>query len=259
MSHVDLDQVADLDGGVLSPEQERAVRGHLETCDECSHLLERVRKVHDLLTAEPIPPLPAAVAARLDESLAAAVRDREARTRVVSLDRARSRRHAWTSRLLAAAVGLVVVGGGAYVAQDVLGSNASSDSAASRDAGAAGRTPQAGPAAPAEGFGPMLNLDSRDDDLKSQLQGALIDTPRVYNSLKTDTTAGSRSGPVAPGCVSSALADQRPASWFSYRVTFDSRPAVLVLSRARSSNVKAWVVECQPTPIVSAFTIVPNP
>jgi anti-sigma factor RsiW len=258
MSHVDLDQVADLDGGVLSPEQERAVRGHLETCDECSHLLERVREVHDLLTAEPIAPMPAAVAARLDESLATAVRDREARTRVVSLERARSRRHAWTSRLLAAAVGLVVVGGGAYVAQDVLGSNASSDSAASEDAGAAGRTARAGTAAPGESIGPILNLHLRGHDLRTQLKTALTDKPLAFDSSKHDTTAGSSSEPVAASCVSSALADQEPANWFSYRVTFDSRPAVLVLGRERFSGVKAWVVECQP-PIVSAFTIVPNP
>jgi hypothetical protein len=59
--------------------------------------------------------------------------------------------------------------------------------------------------------------------------------------------------------VSSALGSQTPASWESYRVTFDSRPAVLVLSRAGISSVNVWVVECQPAPIVSAFTIVPNP
>ncbi|MEP6526649.1 MAG: hypothetical protein ABJA86_05745 [Nocardioidaceae bacterium] len=257
MSHVDLDQVADLDGGVLGPEQERAVRGHLETCDECSHLLERVREVHDLLIAEPIPPLPAAVAARLDDSLAAAVRDREARTRVVSLERARSRRHAWTTRLLAAAVGLVVVGGGAYVAQDVLGSNASSDSAASGDARAAGRA--AGPAAPSEAIGPMLNLHLRGHHLRGQLKTALTGKPSAFDSAKADTTAGSSSEPIARSCVSSALADQEPASWASYRVTFDSRPAVLVLSPEGLARVKVWVVECQPTPIVSASTTLSNP
>lgn len=259
MSHVDLDQVADLDGGVLSPEQERAVRGHLETCDECSHLLERVREVHDLLTAEPVPPLPAAVAARLDESLATAARDREARTRVVSLDRARSHRPAWTSRVLAAAVGLVVVGGGAYVAQDVLGSDASSESAASGDAGAAGRTAHAGPPAAAESLGPMSNLHLRGHDLRTQLKAALTDKPSVIGSLKADTTAPAGFGPIAPSCVSSALADQEPASWASYRVTFDSRPAVLVLSPEGVARVKVWVVECQPAPTVSASTVVSNP
>lgn len=256
MSHVDLDQVADLDGGVLSPEQERAVRGHLETCDECSHLLERVREVHDLLTAEPIPPLPAAVAARLDESLAAAVRDREARTRVVSLDRARSRRHAWTSRLLAAAVGLVVVGGGAYVAQDVLGSNASSDSAASRDAGAAGRT--AGPAAAAEGGVPS-NLRLHADDLRPQLKSAFSSNVIALRGLKNGQVVPTTLDRVATSCVSSALGSRTPASWASYRVTFDSRAAVLVLSPAGTARLKVWVVECQPTPIVSASTILSNP
>jgi anti-sigma factor RsiW len=259
MSHVDLDQVADLDGGVLSPEQERAVRGHLETCDECSHLLERVREVHDLLTAEPTSPIPATVAARIDESLAAAARDREARTRVVSLDRARRRRHVWTSRLLAAAVGLAVVGGGAYVAQNVLGSNGSSDNATSQEAAAGGQTARAGPAAPNEAIGPILNLHLRGHDLRTQLRTALTAKPSAFDSFQADTTAGSGSQLVAPSCVSSALADQEPASWASYRVTFDSRPAVLVLSSAGTARVKVWVVECQPSPIVSASTILSNP
>jgi hypothetical protein len=261
MSHVDLDQVADLDGGVLSPEQERAVRGHLDTCDECAQLLERVREVHDLLTAEPAPPLPAAVATRLDDSLAAAVRDREARTRVVSLERARARRNTWASRLLAAAVGLAVVGGGAYVAHDVVGSNATtSDSATSGHAGAAGRRAPTDSAAPAEGLGPMLNLDLRDHGLKSQLRTALTDRDEIVQSLKAhpDVLPSDMDG-VFGGCVSTALGSQMPANWTSYRVRFDSRPAVLVLSPAGIARVRAWVVECQPTPTVSASTSIPAP
>jgi hypothetical protein len=257
MSHVDLDQVADLDGGVLSPEQERAVRGHLETCDECSQLLERVREVHDLLTAEPIPPMPAAVAARLDESLAAAVRDREARTRVVSLDRARSRRHAWTSRLLAAAVGLVVVGGGAYVAQDVLGSNGSSYNATSQEAAAAGRTAHAGPAVPDVGV--PSNLKLHGDALKPQLKSAFGSDLLALSGLKNGQADPMTLDRVDPRCVSAALGSRTPASWTSYRVTFDSRAAVLVLSPEGRARVKVWVVECQPTPIVSASTILSNP
>jgi hypothetical protein len=257
MSHVDLDQVADLDGGVLGPEQERAVRVHLETCDECSQLLERVREVHDLLTVEPTPALPAAVAARLDESLAAAVRDRDARARVVSLDRARSRRHAWTSRLLAAAVGLAVVGGGAYVAQNVLEANGSSDSATSEDAAVAGRHPGAGVAG-AEG-GVPTNLKLQGDTLRSQLRSAFGSDLLVVGGLKNNQIAPTSADSVAHSCVSSALGSSIPASWASYRVTFDSRPAVLVLSPRGGARVKVWVVECQPTPLVSASTILSNP
>jgi hypothetical protein len=256
MSHVDLDQVADLDGGVLTPEQERAVRGHMETCDECSHLLERVREVHDVLTAEPTPPIPTTVAARIDESLADAARDREAHTRVVSLDRARSRRHAWTSRLLAAAVGLVVVGGGAYVAQNVLGANGSSDNATSEDAAVAGRNPAAGTTG---AVGVPSNLRLHDDKLSSQLKSAFGSDLLGVEGLKNGQVVPTTLGRVASSCVSSALGSKTPASWASYRVTFDSRAAVLVLSPAGTARVKVWVVECQPTPIVSASTILSNP
>ena len=257
MSHVDLDQVADLDGGVLSPEQERVVRGHLETCDECSPMLERVREVHDRLAAEPAPQLPATVAARLDDSLAAAAREREARTGVASLKPAKSRRRSWAPRLLAAAVALATVGGGAYVAQDVLGSNASGGSPANSDAAAAPPV-QGGAAGPGDSNGRVLDLSLREHDLQSQLKAALIDK-KEFLSLDGSTAVPAQLERTAPNCVSSALGSQTPASWESYRVTFDSRPAVLVLSRAGISSVNVWVVECQPAPIVSAFTIVPNP
>jgi len=258
MSHVDLDQVADLDGGVLSPEQERVVRGHLETCDECSPMLERVREVHDRLAAEPAPQLPATVAARLDDSLAAAAREREARTGVTSLERVKTRRRSWAPRLLAAAVALAAVGGGAYVAQDVLGSNASGDSPANSDAAAAPPV-QGGAAEPTENIGPMLDLSLRDHDLKSQLRIAFADKKKLGDSLQGGSTVPAQLERIAPNCVSSALGSQTPDSWESYRVTFDSRPAVLVLSRAGIANLKVWVVECQPAPTVSASTIVPNP
>jgi hypothetical protein len=255
MSHVDLDQVADLDGGVLDPEQERAVRGHLETCGECSQLLERVREVHTLLASEPAPQLPPAVATRLDDSLAAASREREARTGVTSLERAKSRRRSWAPRLLAAAVGLAVVGGGVYVAQDVLGSNTSSPSSA--DA-VAGRNSEGGAATNGEIVGPS-NLQLRAPDLRSQLKAAFSRTSNPLKVLDNDQAPYTASGHLASGCVSSALGAQTPATWTSYRATFDSRPAVLVVSRAGPASLKLWVVECQPSPTVSASTVIPNP
>jgi anti-sigma factor RsiW len=254
MSHVDLDRVADLDGGVLPPEQERAVRGHLESCDQCSQLLERVREVHTLLGAEPAPQLPPSVAARLDDSLAAAVREREVRTGVTSLNRAKSRRQSWAPRVLAAAVGLAVVGGGAYVAQNVLGSNMNNTTSTHA---VAGRNPGAGAARQPEIAVPS-HLRLTHDTLKSQLYSALSGKSIPLKDLKNGPTAATSLDRVAGGCVSSALGAQTPANWMSYRVTFDSRPAVLVLSRAGIASTKVWVVECQPSPTVSASTVIPD-
>jgi hypothetical protein len=261
MSHVDLDQVADLDGGVLPPEQERAVRGHLETCDQCSQLLERVQEVHELLAAEPAPPLPPSVATRLDDSLAAAAREREGRAGVTPLKRTKSRRQSWAPRVLAAAVGLAVVGGGAYVAQNMLGSNVSNSTSTET---VAGRNPGAGaarhPEAGAPGHPKVVvpsNLQLRGDALQSQLNSALR-SKQILHDLENGSPASASLDQVAGGCVSSALGAQTPATWMSYRVTFDSRPAVLVLSRTGIASTKVWVVECQPSPTVSASTVIPD-
>jgi hypothetical protein len=249
MSHVDLNQVADLDGGILNPDQERAIREHVESCEACAQLLERVREVHTLLAAEPVPELPAAVAARLDDSLDAAVRERETRTGVASIERAMSRRRAWGPRLLAAAVALAAVGGGAYVAQDVLGSGTSSPT--SIDAGAASRSQaEDGPASSP----PMAFLD---EHFNSQLRKAFTHRPEVF---KDQINGAAQLSPerTATGCVASALDGQPSGSWSSYHVTFDSRPAILVLSPAGQASVRAWIVECQPSPTVSASTVIPE-
>jgi anti-sigma factor RsiW len=253
MTHVDLDQVADLDGGALDPEQERVVLGHLESCESCSQLLERVREVHTLLAAEPAPELPPAVAARLDDSLAAAARGREERTEVASLERAKSRRRTWAPRLLAAAVGLAVVGGGVYVAQDVLGSGATSEPAASRDAGgAAGRSQSEG--TPSSSSSPPIAFV--DEDFNSQLRKALTRRPHILNAIP-DSVAVPTHQRAAATCVTNAFDGQAPGRWSSYRITFDSRPAVLVLSPAGQARVRAWVVECQPSPTVRTSTVIP--
>jgi hypothetical protein len=252
MTHVDLDQVADLDGGALDPEQERVVLGHLESCESCSQLLERVREVHTLLAAEPAPELPSAVAARLDDSLAAAARGREERTEVASLERAKSRRRTWAPRLLAAAVGLAVVGGGVYVAQDVLGSNSSnptsSEAATSRNSDAGGAAGAIGGSVP-----PYLRLDAHDfrSQLKSALGGSVLDQLDNPQAVPTSEKL------VAGGCVSSALGRPIPEATRSYRVTFNSRPAVLVVSRVDPDRLKVWVVECHPSPTVRTSTVIP--
>jgi hypothetical protein len=253
MTHVDLDQVADLDGGVLDPQQEGAVRRHLESCESCSQLLERVREVHTLLAAEPAPELPPAVAARLDDSLAAAVREREARTEVASLERAKSRRRTWAPRLLAAAVGLAVVGGGAYVASNVLGSN--SNNSTSSVATTSRNSEEAGGAAGAIGGSvpPYLRLDAH--DLKSQLKSALGGS--VLDQLDNPQAVPTSDKLVAGGCVSSALGRPIPDATRSYRVTFNSRPAVLVISRVDPDRLKVWVVKCQPSPTVRTSTVIP--
>jgi hypothetical protein len=152
------------------------------------------------------------------------------------------------------------VGGGAYVAQNVLGSNVSNststETVAGRNPGAgAARQPEAGAAGHPEVAVPN-DLQLHRDALKSQLYSALR-SKQILHDLENGPSPSASLDQVAGGCVSSALGARTPANWMSYRVTFDSRPAVLVLSRAGIESTKVWVVECQPSPTVTASTVIP--
>lgn len=68
--HPDLDTLADLDAGVLDGPTAERVSGHVRTCAQCAGALRAMSAVQNDLRALPTPPMPAAVAARLDDVLA---------------------------------------------------------------------------------------------------------------------------------------------------------------------------------------------
>ena len=68
--HPDLDTLADLDAGVLDGPTAERVSGHVRNCTRCTAALRAMSSVRDDLRALPTPPMPAAVAARLDDVLA---------------------------------------------------------------------------------------------------------------------------------------------------------------------------------------------
>jgi len=70
LPHPDLDTLADLDAGVLDGPTTERLTGHVRTCAECAAALRAMSAVRDDLRALPTPPMPAAVAARLDDVLA---------------------------------------------------------------------------------------------------------------------------------------------------------------------------------------------
>jgi hypothetical protein len=72
-THLDLDQLADLDEGLLEPTDTEEAAEHLAGCAQCRDrrsTLEAVRR--SLAAAPPVGPLPPAVADRVDEALRAA-------------------------------------------------------------------------------------------------------------------------------------------------------------------------------------------
>jgi hypothetical protein len=75
-AHVRAEQVADLLEGLLPDAEAATVAAHLDECAECANLHTRLTELPATLLAEPVPPMPADVAARLDAALAEAASER---------------------------------------------------------------------------------------------------------------------------------------------------------------------------------------
>jgi hypothetical protein len=71
--HLDLDRLAEHDEGLLTDIEAAAAEAHLRDCLACREQLAGIRATRALLGALPAEPMPAAVAARIDEALAGAV------------------------------------------------------------------------------------------------------------------------------------------------------------------------------------------
>ncbi|TQF04299.1 hypothetical protein E6W39_21315 [Kitasatospora acidiphila] len=71
-SHPDVETLADLSEDLLAPAEAAALRTHLAACPECADTLAALTEVAALLAAEPVEPMPAEIALRIDAALAAA-------------------------------------------------------------------------------------------------------------------------------------------------------------------------------------------
>jgi hypothetical protein len=113
--HSSIDELADLDEGLLEPTRGDDVRAHLVGCLVCRARHEALRDVHDELAVLPPEPMPADVADRIDGALAAAALPRSAT--VVPLVTPARRQRGWPALagiaavvVLLAFVGAVLVG-----------------------------------------------------------------------------------------------------------------------------------------------------
>ena len=126
--HADVDTLADLHAGVLEGAEAAQLREHVDGCRRCAEVLQALDAVAGQLRSLPAPAMPAAVAARLDATLADLRSDRPASTVPVpplppvpdpedELVVARARRGRRLSRAIGAAAAAVVllVAGGAIV------------------------------------------------------------------------------------------------------------------------------------------------
>lgn len=150
-SHVSADQVSDLLEGLLPSDEAATVAAHLSACPQCAEVRDRLAAMPALLasvrTDDPVVPMPADVAARLDRALAAEARDRAAAPAeqpaeeqqvadVVPISRAGRTRKVFAGLVAAAAVvvGFVVVGD---VVRGSDGNDSADVTAADSDAGSA--------------------------------------------------------------------------------------------------------------------------
>jgi len=67
--HIDFDELAELDEGLLTPERAADVQAHLAGCAECRSRVDAIASTKQALAALPTEPMPEAVQARLDRAL----------------------------------------------------------------------------------------------------------------------------------------------------------------------------------------------
>ena len=275
--HPDLDTLADLDADLLPDAEAGPVRAHAASCARCGQVLAALGGVRADLRALPAPPLPAAVAARLDATLAdlrrAPAMDRPAPApgrppaRVSDLAAARERRGRRLRALggaAAAAVALVVAGASVT---SLVRAGGGSDDAAGGGGGTAleesTRQQDSGAAAPgaAQG-GPTPNgLPALPDFDRASLTAALPSlTTDFAVSRVAETTATGPAGALADPALRTACAEAIPGAggdvvavrWIRYA----GRPAyVLVL--ADGGGRTAYVVgdQCGRVPSVPATVL----
>lgn len=268
--HPELDTLADLDAGVLEGSAAQRVAAHVAGCARCGQVMAALGGVRADLRALPAPPLPAAVAARLDATLAElrtqpdeATPDRTDRVtaapadaRVTDIEVARQRR--WR-RLRAAGSGvaaaLVLVVAGASVVSLV---RSATDGASMSGAGGGGGSAEQGSTAEKQ-----ANRDSAavpdaakpaplpplpDYDAES-LRAALPTLVKAYAVDRvTRTSAGGPAGAMADSGLRTACARTIPGAkgqvsavrW----ITYGGRPAyVFVFTDAGVPT--AYVVDDQ--------------
>lgn len=168
--HASLDELADLDAGVLRPRQMARISQHVAGCSECAHLSSQISAVPQLLSAIQYPAIPEHVSGRIAGALASEASTRlaeqaptEVGRRELATERRRHRRHrsgqGWhlpgmsplVSRLVTAAGALVILAGGGYAIAAGIGQGAS-NSGSSTASG-----PAAGSGSAAQTVGPRVN------------------------------------------------------------------------------------------------------
>jgi anti-sigma factor RsiW len=270
VTHPSVEEVSLHLEGVLDPGDEQRVRRHLEQCAECASTAQELHRVTEQVHAagefsqssQPVPPVPAEVAARVESALA---QEASGRGVVDLAQRRRRRRRVLSGGLLAAAAATVVAVGLGQLMQsggagDAAGGTAGSVVAQQQTAPRR-NTPRGGPEASAlgdDGQGRSdtgLPQEAHERGLKGPDTLSLPAPPRDVALIEGVAAAHSPDRPQhdLPGCVRSALgSDLGPVASYAVRLPGGGgAPGVVVLRPSRAPT-EGVLVDCRPQPHVLA-------
>ena len=255
-SHVSAEQVADLLEDLLAADEAATVATHLSTCNSCAAVRDRLEGLPALLasarTDDPMLPMPADVAGRLDRALAAEARERaagssepvdeQATATVVPISRATRSRKVFAGLVAAAAVvtGFVVVGDVVGGGSDGTADMSSADSGADDGADAGAESDQSDGYARSSGEAASpgttaalapVSAQSFGDDVAALLQDPdALAGNRSNQSMTTD-------GAVAAACTPAQLRGAEVTGADGPVVLLDDQPVTLVTSGPRADRL----------------------
>ena len=268
MTHPDSEDLAEFRAGLITGRRGARISAHVDACERCTGLCDRLAEISVLLATVPAPAMPDAVAQRLEGVLAAESAQRGDAERAVgdsSRDRAPSPRprRRWDFRLvalrvLAPAAGVAVLAAGGYGLSLIGGSPTASEasgsaaSSAASSAPSAAALPQARAAAPSRaatsrsGAVPAIEapnslemVTSGTDYLRATLRQQLADAMRLH-------ARGAAGSPgLAPesvrGCVTRVTAGTRPGTVAMVeKAYFQGQPAIVIVA-VSGQHYAAWV------------------
>jgi hypothetical protein len=202
--HPSLDELAELDEGLLDASREQTLRSHLDGCEQCRAGMAAIASTRQTLGALPPEPMPEEVKARLEDALAAA--GSASSTVVPSLDEHRRRRFGRPTAAASAAAAALVLAVGAIIVGHV--HHSSNESAGSAAAGAVSGLPESAPPQPTDYVKTSTGTDYTPSRLLADVPSLVANVPGAAQASGTTADASPTSSPSRAPTASHAPAPE---------------------------------------------------
>jgi hypothetical protein len=222
--HLSLDELAELDEGILTPERASAVQAHLDGCAQCRAAADAIAATRGILADLPDEPMPDSVKARLEAALADAAPTSSA-TVVPQLETYRRRRLGRPTAAASAAAAAIVLVVGAIVVAAVGHGGTSSGGPGGADTAGSAPFPTAEPVQPKDYKRTSTGLNYTPSGLLSDIPGLVASVPgaATFGAGKASTQA---IAPSANGSGTEQSLESGPVPK-ALRPLFDSRTKLL--------------------------------